>query len=218
VLRRKRDRDLPGLAAVSIDAFGWPKVASTDFVVQWRGEADQLSLNYFPVVPDVSRPPGDDLVLQEQLRAGEEAGGYALVEARWVQGPSGRPVARLILKMPQEGSGMGYVGSLILPFASCSWVVKLQCFEVGVTGMRESIWLNEHLSRGGSLEEAGIDTSAEPLGPDDPRPPVRRVPADDPEWDGLVPQHPLSRLRRGLPPLLESIKLSRAATRLAAFE
>lgn len=218
MLRGRRQGGLPEISALTIDSCGWPEVGSTESVVQWRSEADLLSLNYFPVVPDVARPLGDDRALGDQFRAGETGGGYALVEAGWVQAPVGGAVARLIVKMPQEGSGMTYVGSLIVPFAACSWVVKLQCFEAGVTGMREAIWLNEHLAKGGSLMEAGIDASAEPIGPDDPRPPVRRVPADDPEWDDLVPLHPLSRLRRGLASLLGSVRLAPEAQRLAPLE
>lgn len=215
MLRRNRPNRLPGISGLSIDSFGWPLVSSTDSAIQWRDGVDVLSLNYFPVAPDVAGFPDEDRALSDQFRSDESSGGYAAVDAHWTREPSGRPVAQLILKAPQKGSGMIYQGSLIIPFAACSWIVRLQRHEVGTTGIREALWLDQHLASGGSLQEAGIDTSAEPLPADSAPPPVRRGPADDPEWDDLVPQHPLSRLRRGMTSVLASVRLSPQAQRLA---
>ena len=33
----------------------------------------------------------------------------------------------------------GFVGAITLPFAACSWVVKVESYEVGTTGVRETL-------------------------------------------------------------------------------
>jgi hypothetical protein len=43
---------------------------------------------------------------------------------------------------PTSGSSrMTYIGSLIIPFAACSWVIRMQAVEGPPTGAREVVWL-----------------------------------------------------------------------------
>jgi hypothetical protein len=110
-------------------------------------EGDALWLHFFPIPPDVPKPVGDDSVLVGffQRQISDSPGG--LVEARWTQGKGSVPVARIIIKSPQEPSGIAsgitYVGSPIVPFHACSWVVRVEAPETGMTGMREAVWAHK---------------------------------------------------------------------------
>ena len=180
-----------------------------------RGEACALSLNFFARPPDVSRPPGDDRALDSMFRSGEKDGGFALLDAGWTV-IDGCAAARALIKFFTDAGGVMYSGSLIIPFATCSWVAKFQAAEVGVTGIREAFALDRHLADGGSLEEWGIDTSAPLISPGEKVPP-RPNPADAIEWDAQFPDHPLSRVRRGLSDLQTITVITDEAKRLPAF-
>ncbi len=212
--RKRRSDQLPGLAAVRVQSFGWPKVGQDEQRCLWRQDGDALSLNYFPERPTVYRPVGDDRRLAEYCEDHARAGGAALVEARWIAAPDGTPITWSISKARQGETGVWYVGALIVPFANCSWVVRLESYEGSPTGMREAVWVAKYLAGGGNPEVVMQDESTRST--DEP-PPLRRKPSDDEEWDGLIPSHPLSRVRQLLPQLVASIQISPAAHRLPAF-
>jgi hypothetical protein len=46
---------------------------------------------------------------------------------------------------------MTYIGSLIIPSAACSWVIRMQVVEGSPTGLREAVWLEKYLADGGDL-------------------------------------------------------------------
>ena len=78
---------------------------------------------------------------------------------------------------------MTYVGSVTIPLANCSYVLKVQCEEHGVTGIREAFLLDKKLREGGTVK-----TALEEIGRS----------ADAPEHDPLFPDHPLARAREHL--------------------
>jgi hypothetical protein len=176
------------------------------------GNDDQLSLHYFGLAPDLPHPVGDDAALAGAFQQLPESG-LCLVEAEWTSGPQSVPMPRMILKSRQEGSGMTYLGSMIVAFARCSWVIKIQNIETGVTGVREAIWTDQYFKNGGTVEGLfAMGWSDRPsTGP-------RRLPSDDEEWDALVPQHPLSRVRRHLTHIRSGLELSPDTQRLAPFQ
>jgi len=213
--KNRRVDPLPGLGAVRVPTFGWPNVERNEYRSVWHHEGDVLSLNYFPAEPTVCGPVGDDHRLMEYFELYARAGKAAIVEARWTTSGDGMPIAWCISKARQRGSGVSYVGSLIVPFATCSWVAKLESMEGSPTGAREALWFDRHLAAGGTPEEAYPGLGAQL--PEDGPPPVRRLPSDDEAWDEILPSHPLSRVRRLLPRLAASIEISPAAKRLSPF-
>lgn len=94
---------------------------------------------------------------------------------------------RMIVRVPQQPHGMTYVGSFILPFARFSYVVKIQCEERGMTGVREAVLFAEALeAKTVTFDPESEIPIAGPLNP------------DSADFDDRFPQHPLSRLRRHL--------------------
>jgi hypothetical protein len=188
-------------------------VESTPTSRTWVRNDDQLSLNYFALAPDLSRPVGDDVALATHLQRGLPAQSLCLVEAKWTSGSQSVPMPRVTIKAAQEGSGMTYLGSLIVALARCSWVIEIQSEESGCTGLREAIWLEKYVSSGGTVEglmSKGWEEEGVSVGP-------RRLASDDEEWDALVSEHPLSRARRHLSHLSSSLVRSADALRLATF-
>jgi hypothetical protein len=108
--------------------------------------------------------------------------GAKIVESELVT-LAGVRALRTIIKSRQSPSGMTYVGSVTIPLANCSYVLKLQCEEHGTTGLRESFLLDKKLREGGTVEAA-----VEEIGRS----------ADAPEHDALFPEHPLARARKHL--------------------
>jgi hypothetical protein len=215
--RKRSSEPLPGWSAMTINTLGWPEVERTDRRCAWRYEADVLSLDYFPAEPAIFRPVGDDARLLEYFEHYAGEAGAAVVEARWIAAPDGTPITWSITKAFQSETrhGVVYVGSAIVPFSACSWVAKVQSFEVGTTGVREAVWFSQQMAAGGMTEELISDMKTR--SPEDPPPPIRRLPSDDEAWDEMWPGHPLSRVRRLLPQVVASIELSPAAKRLSAF-
>jgi hypothetical protein len=217
IFGRRRADPLPGLNAVRITTFGWDEVERTERGRVWAQGADILSLDYLPAKPTISGPVGDDAKLLEYFERYAAEDDVGVVEARWITAEHETPVTWMIAKAPMPAAhGCIYIGSLIVPFAACSWVAKIQSREVGYTGMREALWFDFQLRQSDSPEDtwAALTTKSD----DGSNPRASRRPSDDEAWDDIVPGHPLSRVRTQLlPQIAASIEISPAARRLAAF-
>ncbi len=111
----------------------------------------------------------------------------------------------LLLKVPQKPSGMMYQGAVTVPFRDFSFVVKIQCSEHGMTGVREAILFDKRCRAG---EKPNVGRPWEPFPEWNP---------DGPEYDSAFPSHPISRLRRLLKGLEESAMLDEQVHGLPRF-
>lgn len=184
------------LDAVAFDTTGWTLEEASEAARRWCDAAgDALSLDRFALPPDLAAPLDRLDPIRAQLRRmiADVGGGLVEVElGRW----GDLACLRSIVKVPQRPHGMTYVGSFTLPLRDLSYVLKVQCVERGMTGLRDAIVFGQH-----SLP-IGADGTPEGwmADPYDPtfRLGVRRNLADDPRWDAQFPDHPLSRARRHL--------------------
>lgn len=194
--------ELPERHALRFSTSGWTAVH--DPTEGWRNErGDFLTLDYFPIPPDL--PPLDDADLRASFEPDVEANGGRIVECRTIRIHGVRSLWLIQSVLLPDRQGALYSGAVIVPFARCSWVVKVQSVEQGFTGMREAIVTNEMLLG---------------LSPDEPFPPEgarmeafwaavnQRV--DDPSLDERLPDHPLSVVRRELEKLVASISMDEA--------
>lgn len=108
---------------------------------------------------------------------------------------------RRIIKIPQQPSGMTYVGSFTLPFLIGSYVLKIDCQESFPTGIREAVLLERLLQEGESIEQAIANSSN----------------FDAVQFDSEFPQHSLSRLRYALTAIQSSIILDAKIRQLPPF-
>jgi hypothetical protein len=158
----------------------------------WRdGSGDHVGVSVFEAVPDL--PAG--LADIDTVRAGGAVryarSGGTLIGCDPVE-IDGLPALRQIIKVrnPNRPGGAVLVGSLLIPRARCSAVVRVQCIEGGMTGAWEAA----------VMLLVGPDRFylPSPYAPDLDLAGLGALPnhvADRPEYDTRFPAHPLSRLR-----------------------
>jgi hypothetical protein len=154
---------------------------------------DAVLLHYFGIPPNL--PAAGTLEeISAVYASGVAPAGGKIVECA-ISEFARCPAVRLLLKVPQKPSGMMYQGAVTVPFRDFSFVVKIQCAEVGTTGVREAILFEKRLRAG---DMPNIETPGNPFPGWNP---------DAPEHDAAFPSHPLSRLRRLLKEIENSATL-----------
>jgi hypothetical protein len=205
---------VPSLDDLHIDVTGWTPESAEDAVRTWhRDSGDVLSTHFFALVPDVPAPLENIRAIRAAYREMLAEVGAAMVSVDVVDVARTRAL-QVILKAPQQPSGMTYVGSLTLPFAEFSFVIKAQSFEVGMTGLRDAMVF----AKSGIHVVDGV-AHGWMQDPYDPayRAPLLRNQADDERWDSDFPDHPLSRCRAILRSLRETTRLGESVLRAPRF-
>jgi hypothetical protein len=131
-------------------------------------------------------------------------GQLQIVECRVLPLDGVRSVWLIAKGLDERTRGAVYLGSLTIPFRDFSFVIKLQCYEQGVTGMREALLVEEALRKGTGRIEGD-----------------RFIPIgwsfDDEQFDDRLPQHPLSRVRRELRHIASSVQVEPTVRDAARF-
>jgi len=204
IIRRlllKRMKVAPSLNSVCFRATGFSPQGEIEGARVWLStEGDGIGLYFFPVRPDLpanAKSPGE---LRDRMAAVHGSETSALVQISLPQIDDCYTVQQIV-KVPQEPHGLTYIGAIIIPFQEFSFVVKIQCHEHGMTGMREAALMAEGLSNGTMkvIERENEDpTIAGEWNPDDER------------YDSRFPDHPLSRVRRILTDVTASLQIDAA--------
>ena len=189
---------------VSFDTSGLQMVHDADAARAWTTESgDLVSIEFFDLPPDIGAPL-DDLDLLQRFYVDASSGVANPIEID-VRGGSFRYL-RMIMKVPQQPSGMAYVGSLTVPFEQFSFVIKIQCAEHPPTGIRDTVVFNDLLGAG----LLGPDPMASFRSPQSAALSDVMVPrnlSEDEKYDADFPAHPLSRCRALLAPIEHSLQL-----------
>jgi len=164
---------------------------------------DAVSLHFFGIPPNLPAAKTVDEIFT-MYASGLAAAAGKVVECT-IDTLARCDAVRLLLKVPQKPSGMMYQGAVTLPFRDFSFVVKIQCSEHGITGVREAILFDKRCRSG---EKPNIGRTGEPFPGWNP---------DAPEHDPAFPSHPISRLRRLLTGLEESAMLDEQIRALPTF-
>ena len=114
------------------------------------------------------------------------------------------PVVETLIRIPGLGDhGYGFVGAVTVPLADCSWVVKVESYEVGSTGVRVTLagarFRREHRGPESSIEELAHDF--------DPY---------DAQWD-LDENDPLTSVRQSTNKLLVSLEVDPEVRQATSF-
>ena len=160
-------------------------------------QEDCVWLYYFAKPPDLPFSLQSIELLRAFDRNNLASAGSAIVEHNIVL-LDGCDALKMIFKSPQKPSGMTYVGSLVLPFRDFSFVLKIQCEENGITGLREAEILNRMIeSNDVEIDFKNNRIKGWSQDPYDPQfvAPLLRNKAEEEIYDTEFPQHPLSRIR-----------------------
>jgi hypothetical protein len=207
------------LQHVTFTVDGWIELWRNPTDRGWNNTSgDGLGLYYFNLPPDI--PVALDHLdgLRQSYRHQLAASGGGLIELI-VLDIDALPAIKLIAKVPQTPSGMTYLGSLTLPRRDFSYVIKFQCPELGPTGLREAVVMDQELAQQRiTIDEAG-QLRAWAADPYDPSftGGVLRNRAEAEEYDQEFPDHPLSRMRRYVNALAPTIRVSDTIKRAPAF-
>lgn len=198
--------------SISIPQLDWPKEKEGN-VVSWVNPQGTIavSINFFEQAPDI--PTIKDI---DELRSFYRGliinanGGMIEVEKSKRQQFD---IVRTIFKVPRSGMGMLYIGSLTIPFDTCSFVLKVQAVEGGATGMREA-FIVDRLLRDGSFNEA--TWSADPYNSDITTGNLMNK-SEDQKYDVDFPDHPLTQIRKLLTQLEQGFAWDAALEKLPRF-
>ena len=194
----------PTLDSVAFDPAGSRCVGGEDGEQIWiTPDGDRLSLQLFPRPPDLPAGLRHVFALLDHFERHVVTAPAKIVDFD-VPEVDGVRALWMILKVPQQPAGMTYLGSLTLPFERCSLVLKVQCREHGITGVRDTAALVKAMHDG--LVRSGADGRIE-----------GEFHADDPRLDRHFPDHPVSRLRRLMRAVQPSIRLGPALKQQAPF-
>lgn len=201
---------MPDITSVDVDVSKWHRVEESPTEIIWLDSLEYctaiLSLNYFPVRPDIPFPLSDVASLRKSYRAMAIEAGGGLMRADVIE-LAGLPAVETLFKFPIPGQsrGLNYIGSITLPFANLSYVIKVQSAEMGMTGVREAMLFarlnppvqfnQEELKDKGSAKIEGLGKD-----PYDPSIDYPNMPTifEDEQYDMEFPDHPLTKVRRWL--------------------
>ena len=211
---------MPSLDSVIFDTSGMVFKGEHDQVRGWHTSAgDVIELHYFAIKPDIDVDLQSLDAVRKFFRTVAKAGAAAIIEVDTLAADACIAV-RQILKVPQQPHGMTYRGSIILPFQEFSFVVKVQCEERGLTGIRDSVVGAEAMADGrvtidpergkmrGWMQDPYDSSLCEGL---------HRNLSEAAEYDARFPNHPLSRLRSILMHLQLSIRIDDELRRSAPY-
>ncbi len=157
---------------------------------------DTVGVHFHDGPPELAADPSDVAGVRRYYRERAVADGSGLIEADTLR-VAGCQAIRIVCKVPQQPSGMSYLGALVLPFRDFCFVVDVHCIERSTAGVRESTILNHALASGEvTLSEHGdmLGWARDPYG-DPQRAPVLWNLSDARTHDARFPDHALSRTR-----------------------
>lgn len=183
--------------------------------------------------------PEDVTELRSVIRkqAAGENGGIVQVEKIDVHGLNA--FLFLTKDVGERFQGYRYVGRCVIPAEDCWFELRMDCVDMGPAGSREAA-AQLQLQSDGEVEYESIPREAPPTPGPQPGPDAKRIKgwardpyasefdaqanlsvSDDPKYDEHFPNHPLSRLRREFPEIIDGLVVSdelRASAARAAGE
>jgi hypothetical protein len=201
---------MPNLNSLQVDTAGLTLRQEEEAQRAWlTATGDTVSTHFFPLAPDILAALDDIDELRRFYRRTVTTTGLGMIEVDTLRIDGCTAIRTVFKALP---TGRIYLGAITLPFRDFSFVVKAQCPEYGMTGLRDTVLLNEMLASGRiKLDEANKDGAIPGWmrDPYDPAvdSPMRRNLAEDEEYDSRFPDHPLSRCRALLHRLQDSLKL-----------
>jgi hypothetical protein len=181
---------------LTFDTTGWIPEGLNRNMIVWNGANDDAIVLYqFDLPPDIPAPLED----VDSLRAKWPTGGSEAL-LRNVIDLDGIPAVKSIVKQHQQPSGIMYIGTYSVPRESFSYVLKVQCPELGTTGVREAV-ISQRALMSGQVKltpDEAIKMTGWRVNPHvtvaEPWMAVNI--AEDESLDLEFPDHPLSRLRQ----------------------
>lgn len=188
--------------------------------VYYLNDYDDLSINFFDLPPDITAKNDTDVELQNNYRKVTYESGAAIIEVKKVKLGVFDSI-KTIFKFPMQPQGMAYIGSYTIPFKNFSYVIKVQCIEQGTTGIRDNT-IFELMIRNGKVklnpEKKTVEGWMHDPYDESVQLPFMMNLSEAEEFDAQFPEHPLSRMRKFLKQIEETIKIDDSLLNEPKFE
>ncbi|AZB23158.1 hypothetical protein EG339_00265 [Chryseobacterium bernardetii] len=215
----KKKKIKANLHSVTIPDQGWTKVSEDDEAIRWVNpqQSALIVLHFFDKEPDL--PTAKDLdYLKKFYRNIAAASNGGIIETDIIN-LHNIPCVKTIIKIPQQETGMAYIASITIPFENCSYVVKIQADEIGITGMRDALILDRlHKAGEVEIEEENIKNWFEDPYDPDFRQGTLMNQSELEKYDPEFPEHPLSVARSLIRSTAETIIFKKEIKELPAFK
>lgn len=195
----KKNKPQITINSISVPDFGWNKVEETTSRIVWVNpeESSLISLNFFDIQHDIPSVKNLDLLRDFYRNSISEANG-GLIEVSLLT-VNNVPSVKTIFKIPQPESGMTYIASITIPFENYSFVIKIQAAEVGTTGIRDTVILNQMLMNGEiTVSEEGLENWFEDPYNSNFKKGTLMNKSEQEKYDIEFPKHPLSVARKAI--------------------
>ena len=188
--------------------------------VYYLNDYDDLSINFFDLPPDITAENDTDVELQNNYRKVAYESGAAIIEVKKVKLGVFDSI-KTIFKFPMQPQGMAYIGSYTIPFKNFSYVIKVQCIEQGTTGIRDNT-IFELMIKNGKVklnpEKHTVEGWMKDPYDESIKLPFMMNLSEAEEFDAQFPEHPLSRMRKFLKQIEETIKINDSLLNEPKFE
>lgn len=197
----------PTLTSLRFDTTGWSDEGEQqpNHLHVWQtADGDAVALFFFDLAPNI--PPCRTVdELRDFYGSSIKSAGAELVDFA-VEPLVGQTAIRMTMKAPQQPHGRLYQATYTVPFRDFSFVVKIQCSEHGVTGVREAVLADRRMAAGEVPDVSGRGPFFHNWNP------------DAPEYDAQFPDHPVSRARRILARVAGSSSFDKTVAALPKFK
>ncbi|HLP63130.1 hypothetical protein [Flavobacterium sp.] len=205
--------------SISFPNFDWDKIENTEAEKKWINpeQSTLLSLSFFNIKPNLPTVKNLEF-LKSFFRESISAVNGGLVNVEIIN-LNTIPTVKTIFKVPQEETGMIYLGSLIIPFEDYSFVIKIQSNEVGTTGLRDTVVLNELLEKEEiTFGEEGIENwFSDPYDVNFKKGTLMNK-SDDEKYDNEFINHPLTIVRSLLNKIIQETTFNPEIESIARFD
>lgn len=206
--------------AITFDETGFEYQGESDGALTWfTPKGDGLGLFHHPIPPDIHADLSNIDSIRAFYRRIVSQAGLGVIEVDTIL-VDGCTAVRTLFKAAQQPTGRTYLGALAFPFRDFSYVLKVQCEELGMTGARDAVVLTTLMKSG----DTWFDTQSDKMmgwldDPYDPSEtgPMTRNKSERPEYDALFPTHPLSRARWVLNHLERTVAINETIKSQPAF-
>jgi hypothetical protein len=211
---RKQKADIH---SITIADFGWTNTKKNNTIIQWINPENTIaiSVNFFDIPPNIPTIKSVDVLRQFYRNSVSNING-GLIEVDLLQLKE-IPFIKTLIKIPQEPSGITYIASLTLPFKTCSFVLKVQAAETGMTGMRDAFVANSLLSNNPAfIEEIEHGWSTDPYDNNFKSGTLMNR-SEQQIYDIKFPHHPLTQARQLISQIEKDIQLKSEINKLQPF-
>ena len=192
-------RQKPSHPRLIFPAPDWPVSRDTPELIQWTNpdQTMAVSIHSFHLKPNIPSLKSLDTCRKFYQTALEPQNGSLI--SLDICLTAGVKSLKSLVKIPQSPSGFLYIASLTIPFATCSFVCKVEAIEWPTTGIREAVIANQLLAKGTPMSEFAVQF-------------------DDPAYDAQFPDHPLSQSRKWLERFQQQVEFTEEVNGLKPFE